>query len=58
MDSGRVYKLIIASVFLYAVNGTIDYVVIKHLQLGTAILSIGMGLALGFAIVASASRLR
>ena len=58
MDLGRVYKLIIASVFLYAVNGTIDYVVIKHLQLGTAILSIGMGLALGFAIVASASKLR
>ncbi len=58
MDSGRVYKLIIASVFLYAVNGTIDYVVIKHLQLGTAILSIGIGFALGFAIVASASKLR
>ncbi len=58
MDLGRVYKLIIASVFLYAVNGTIDYVVIKHLQLGTAMLSIGIGLALGFAIVASASKLR
>ena len=44
----RIIALMSASVALYAVNGTIDYIAVSKLPLGSAILSIGLGILLGF----------
>lgn len=41
------FALIATSVVLYAVNGTIDYLVVTNLPLGAAILSIGIGVLAG-----------
>ncbi|MCL5101890.1 MAG: hypothetical protein M1544_00835 [Candidatus Marsarchaeota archaeon] len=47
-----------ASTLLYAINGTIDYIVIKNAGLGLAMLSIALGIGLGVAVVGKPARLR
>ncbi|MEM0154882.1 MAG: hypothetical protein QW814_03565, partial [Methanothrix sp.] len=42
------FVLMVASVVLYAMNGTIDYVVVSKLPLDAVIISIGLGILIGF----------
>ncbi len=52
------FTLMMASVMLYAVNGTIDYVVVRSLPLSYAIISIGFGILIGFIATKFVFRLR
>ena len=52
------FALMIASVMLYAVNGTIDYVVVSKLPLSATMVSIGFGILIGFIATKLIFRLR
>ena len=50
--------LMVASTLLYALNGTIDYLVIKRLPLSTSIISIALGVLAGFIVAKLVFNLR
>ena len=50
--------LMVASTLLYALNGTIDYLVIKRLPLSTSIISIALGVLVGFIVAKLVFNLR
>ena len=54
------YIALISSIIVYSINGTLDYIVISKIGLGSAVLSIGLGMLLGavFFIPAFRSRLK
>ncbi|MEM4072289.1 MAG: hypothetical protein QXL63_03050, partial [Candidatus Micrarchaeaceae archaeon] len=54
----KTYAFMIASTVLYAINGTIDYLVVKNMQLGLAMLSIAIGITLGIIAAGYAFKLR
>jgi len=54
----NIYVFMVLSTIFYAINGTIDFIVIKHLQFGVAVLSIAVGMLIGAVALAAGFKLR
>ncbi|MEM4098093.1 MAG: hypothetical protein QXS81_05345 [Candidatus Micrarchaeaceae archaeon] len=54
----KAYMLMVLSTIFYAINGTVEFLVIKNMQLGATILSIGIGLLIGVVVAGFAFKMR